>query len=849
MKKLSSITLADITLAWYIARRELKHSIKAMWLLVLCLVFGVFAISAVGSFSQSLQQSLLDNAALLLGGDASLRSNNQPLDDRTQQWLGEYSDRISNILTLRAMLQNDDENKRKLVELKAVDDMYPLYGALVIKDKNNNQIPIERAIGDNNIVVAPSLLTHLKRDIGDEVKLGDALFTIAGVIKNEPDVSTRAIDFGPRVIIHHTQLPQTNLLREGSLVKYFYRLDLRDDISVDQFEAIYKEKIDDRSVRFYSSKNPANNIRNFIERTQLFLNLIGLMALLIGGIGVRNTINAYIRKKRYDFAILKSISAPLSVSYLSIAMQIMLIGGLGVLIAVALGSLTPWILQHSFSAYLPVALKTDIFPMAIITAFAFGYLVMLLYMISPIAHIRAISVRTLFRGDMFTSMQHKSWGIWASEIIIGMLIVVLTIIVSGQIRLAFYFMGAVVGTIALFYGTSLLLIFITSRIKIHKSFLLHIALNNLNRPNSDTANLLLSFGLGLTILVGVNSTQYNLQSFLARDDIADMPGFYFIDIQNDQIAAFRDYAQNHPHVSDINSVPMLRGFITQMNGVDTRDIAPHPRYGWVLRGDRGITWARTIPENSEITRGQWWAEDYDGEQLVSLTEDVANAYNLDVGDSMSVNILGREIKAKIANLRDVNWNSFNINFVMVFSPGILSNAPQSHIATVILDDIAEDEFESAVISQYPNISAIRVKDLVNEAAKIIGTLALSIQLIAVICLLAAFSVLAGTMIADYQRRMSESVIFKMLGAHSKMMMAMMLSEYALLALIAAFLAFFVGNAASFGFISYFLTAGWALFINQSLLVLLPGVIVILLCAYFSARHLLTSKPIAILRND
>ena len=294
---------------------------------------------------------------------------------------------------------------------------------------------------------------------------------------------------------------------------------------------------------------------------------------------------------------------------------------------------------------------------------------------------------------------------------------------------------------------------------------------------------------------------------------------------------------------------MLRGHITKFNDTDVRDIEPDPRYAWVLRGDRGITWSRKIPENSEIIDGEWWDENYTGEQLVSIERDIAIAYGLDVGDTITVNILGRDITAKIANYRRVNWNSFNINFVLVFSPGILTTAPQTYIATVILPSDYEDNFERDMALKYPNISAVRVKEILNEAEKIVTTLALSVQIIATICLMAAFSVLVGTMIADHHRRIKESVILKMIGARRQSIITMMMSEYALLAVIAAILSFFIGNLVSYGFIDYFFNAGWQFYIGWSLFVLLPGIFVILICAYIASSRLLISKPMAILRNS
>jgi putative ABC transport system permease protein len=247
---------------------------------------------------------------------------------------------------------------------------------------------------------------------------------------------------------------------------------------------------------------------------------------------------------------------------------------------------------------------------------------------------------------------------------------------------------------------------------------------------------------------------------------------------------------------------MLRGRITKLKDVPVEQIATPPDHAWVLKGDRGITWSAAQPKGSHLVEGQWWAANYQGEPLISLDAETARAFGLKLGDTISVNVMGREITGRIANLREIDWSSLSINFVMVFSPGIMSGAPQTHIATLHVDPDQEGALIALLSKQFPNVSAVRVRDAIASAAEILRSVGAAVRAAAGVALAAGMLVLAGAMAAGQQRRIYESVLLKMLGGRRRDIAISFLWEFALLALSAAAIALLIGSVGAWFFLDW-----------------------------------------------
>ena len=363
--------------------------------------------------------------------------------------------------------------------------------------------------------------------------------------------------------------------------------------------------------------------------------------------------------------------------------------------------------------------------------------------------------------------------------------------------LGLYFVLGAAAAFAVFHGTGLGLVALARRSPRPRHPGLRLAIANLHRPGAPTVSAVSSLGLGLTVLIAIALVEGNLTRSLTEALPEDAPAFYFIDIQPDQRADFERIVAATPGVHDLRRVPMLRGRIASVNGKTPDQLNIPPEIAWVFRGDRGLTWSAEPPEGTNLVAGRWWPKDYTGPPLLSLESEVGQALDLGPGDRIGVNVLGRIFEAEIANLRTVDWMQLSINFVMVFSPGLLENAPQTYIATVKADGPAADALERAVTDRFSNVSAVRVKEALAAVAVLVQHIALAVRLTAGTAVLAGLLVLAGAIAAGHRRRVYDAVVLKVLGATRPMVARAFLLEYGLLGVLTAAVATSIGSLTAY----------------------------------------------------
>ncbi|MBY0407528.1 MAG: FtsX-like permease family protein, partial [Rickettsiales bacterium] len=324
---------------------------------------------------------------------------------------------------------------------------------------------------------------------------------------------------------------------------------------------------------------------------------------------------------------------------------------------------------------------------------------------------------------------------------------------------------------------------------------LRMALANLYRPGAHTLSIMLSVGIGLTVLISLLLVEGNFQKEVKETMPSLAPSLFLIDIQTPQREAFVHMLSEKPYVSKLSSQPMVRGRISKVNGIPVEQLSIEPEAKWAVESDRGFTYAATPPDNSQLVEGTWWPADYKGKPLVSFDRKLAKGLGVGVGDRLTVNVLGREVEAEITTLRDINYISFQINFALIFSPGALEGFPASHIATV---RVAGAKNEAALIREiaktYPNVSSVRIQDSINQITDMVTHIALALRLCAAVTLLSGVLVLASALAATLDARIYDMVVLKVLGARKKDIIAMFLSEWLLLAALTALIACGLGMA-------------------------------------------------------
>ena len=795
-----------------LARRELRGGIDGFRILLACLILGVAAIAGVGSVSQAILTSLNDDARAILGGDISLRLTHTPASSAQRAHLAGTGD-VAELVDLRAMARaNTTGNERRtLVELKAVCDLYPLYGQLITQPPLSSQALLRLRDGLWGAAVEASLLQRLDLQIGDQIRIGELPFELRAVISREPDRAgggSIGFSLGPRVLISSAALPATELIQPGSLIYYVYRLRLPEGIDLGAWRRDLTAAFPDAGWRIRTLNEAAPRMNQIIRRTTLFLTLVGLTSLLVGGVGVANAVRAYLESKTVVIATLKCLGASSWLIFRVYLLQILALTALGVVIGVVLGALAPLLAGGPLSKFLAIDIQFALFPVPLLLAALFGTLTALAFATWPLARAGDVAAASLFRSAVAPLAARPRLIYMVAGLAAAVSLAALAIATAQDRIFAAWFVAGAIGTLLAFQLAGHAIMAAARRIRGVRIPELRLALANLHRPGAPTPSVVLSLGLGLTVMVAVALIQSNMSRQILEELPAQAPAFFFLDIQPDQIAPFEAVTASIPGVQAVQQVPMLRGRITEINGNRARPEDVHPDARWALRGDRGVTWASQAPDNSPIVAGQWWPADYVGPPLVSLDASIAEGLGITIGDSLTVNVLGRGLEAEIANLRHIEWGSLAINFVMIFSPGILEAAPRMHIATVFADPDAEATLERAVTDRFTNISAVRVRDALATVNDIVRSIASAVRLTASVTLITGTLVLAGAVAAGHRRRVYDAVILKVLGATRRHLLTAFMLEYGVLGVITAALAGLLGTAAAWAVLTKVMDISW-----------------------------------------
>jgi putative ABC transport system permease protein len=794
-------------LSWRLAMRELRGGIKGFRIFLACLMLGVAAIAGVGSLSSALVEGLRHDGRSLLGGDVELRLTHRPATP-DQVAFFEANGQVSRIVEMRAMALRADRGKRALIELKGVDGGYPLYGGFDVVGGGSLHDLLMGRDGRPGALAEATLLARLGLQPGDDILVGEQTYRIAGIIAREPDRGADAFVLGPRLLVARSSLSDTGLIQEGSLVRYRYRIALPSGVPVDVFLGRMNDAYPDAGWRIRDLRNGAPGLRRFVDRMRLFLTLVGLTALLVGGLGVANAVRSYLEGKTGAIATLKCLGAPAGLIFRVYLIQVMALASLGIAAGLLLGGVSPMVAAVLLRDYLPFEAQAGFYPRPLIMAAVFGYLTSLAFTLWPLARAREVPGQALFR-DLAAPLSARPRPIFIlATASATLLLAVLAVVTADEPRFASWFVAGASGALLLFLAAGLLIVDVAGRLPRIRRPGLRLAIANLYRPGAATVPVVLSFGLGLSVLVAVITVQGNIAAQISDRLPERAPAFFFIDIQPDQVTGFEKAARSIPGVGEIEKVPSLRGRIVAVNGVPADQVRVEPDQSWVLRGDRGLTYLAAAPEHAEIVAGEWWPADYSGPPLISFGEEAARAMGIGVGDKLTVNVLGREITARIANLRRIDWTTMSINFVIIFAPGALEGAPHSFVATARATPEAELPLQTAVTDAYGNITAIRVRDALESVSRIVANIGTAIRATAAVTLLAGVLVLAGAVAAGHRRRVYDSVVLKVLGAGRRRILGTHLIEYTILGLVVAVLALLVGKTAAYVIITQVMEAPW-----------------------------------------
>jgi putative ABC transport system permease protein len=830
-----------LPLVWRLARRDFRGGLGQFRIFLACLAIGVAAIGAVGSVSAAVVAGLKADARVLLGGDVDLRLVHRPNSAEQDAYLLSHSAALSRMVEMRAMARPAQgfavpAVRPALVELKAVDDAYPLVGAVALSPGLPLAEALQRKDGFWGAVADANLLNRLGLEVGQRIRVGEATLEVRAAIEAEPDRVASVFDFGPRLMIAAEALPATALVQPGSLIRYHTRVLLAPGTAVEDWVQSVEEAFPQAGWRIRDVSAAAPGVERFVERMALFLTFIGLSALLVGGIGISNAVRAYLNSKTATIATFKCLGAAGHLVFWTYFLQILVLAlvgiGFGLVIGAALPAVGLWLLDER----LPIRADAGLYPVPLALAALFGLLTAVVFALWPLGQAREVPPANLFRSAVMPFEARPRLGYIIALAAAAVALGVLTVISAGERNFAAIFVAGAIASLLLLRGGAAAVMALTRRLPRLPGSSMPLALANLHRPGAPTPAVMVSLGIGMAVLVAVTLIEGALRAQIQERVPESAPALFFIDIQDAQAEAFDAAVGAVAGVGDVRRVPAVRGRIVEIAGVpvDQAEVAPEAQ--WAVQGDRALTAAAEPPDHAEIAAGAWWPAGYDGPPLMSLDAGLARGFGVDVGDHLTLNVLGRELNVEIASLRRIDWQAIPFDFAVILSPAALAGAPITHVAAVFADAGREDAVENVVAVRFSNITAVRVRDALDAVNAIIRSIGDGVRAAGSITVAAGLLVLAGAMAADRRRRAYDSVLFKVLGATRPRLARL-------------YIATAIGTAAAWAVTVFVMRTDWVFLPATAALIVALCVVVTTLVGFAGTFRILGRKAAPYLRNE
>ncbi|GAA0285350.1 ABC transporter permease [Alteraurantiacibacter aestuarii] len=830
--------------AWRIARRDLHRQFRGLRLLLVCLFLGVGALAAIGSLTSAIRGELNQQGQVLLGGDFEVEVYQRPLTQEENEFLEGYGT-LSQGLRMQAMASTEEATAP--IELKAVDDNWPLYGELTLDGGSTMGAPPQ-----GQAWIALGVAQRLGIGPGDRFTLGRLPLTVAGIIEDEPDRLSEGFSLGQTVIVPFDVPEQAGLTAPGAMYETKTRLRFDGNYDPASVEEAVAQAFPEAGLDTRTRDRASPGAERFVSRMGEFLTLVGLAALVIAGIGIGGGVASYLEARRASIATLKILGATSGDIARIYGLQIGAAAVIGSVAGLAAGVLVTPLLAKALGSLLPVNTDLVIDVAALLRAAAFGLLVALIFAAPPLMRARDFPAMALMRSRV--SPLVSSWRSAAVPVIAGLAgITALVLIGSPTPGLSAVFMGGAVAMLLLLALLGRMIRKAAQNWPRPSNPIIRAALANLYRPGSATGSLVTALGFGLSAFVLLAAVQTSLNGNIQRSVPAIAPDYFVLDLPRDGVEQFTAMIEARAPGSTVETTPTLRGAVLAYGPEDNLTYVSQqeeaPEGAWGLRGERGLTYADALPQGNVLTAGEWWPAAYDGEPLVSVDADTAQAAGLQLGDIITVGILGVERSARIANFRRIDWESLGFNYVFIFSPNALADAPHNVAATVAFADGAQPgDLLRQLVQAFPSSSVIEVGPILAEARNILDQVALAILAAASVAVLAGIAVLLGAIAAARAARIYDTVILRVLGASRGQLLGLQFAEFGLLAAILALVALALGSGIAWLVIVQMFEFEWLPDWPRILAVLGAGLALVLIFAFAASLPLLRARPASTLRN-
>ena len=832
-----------------LALRELRGSLSSFRVFLACLILGVAAIASVASLTRAIEEGLAREGQNILGGDMEVRLFQREADPTLFEFFADKGT-LSQSILLRTMARAEKNGNSTLSELRGVDDLYPLYDSLATAPQLDNASLFDQRGDTWGAAIDPLLADRLDIGLGDIITFGQIRVDVRAFIEDEPDKANLGFQLGPSILIRDQALRDSGLITLGSLVNYYYKVRLHDTGQIQAIRDELKEAYPGETWRIRDRSTSAPGLRRFIDQMGMFLTLVGLAALVVGGVGVGNAVRGYMDRKTRTIATLKILGADGKTVFQTYFIQVLIMAIFAVAIGMAIGAFLPGMMAQFLPDTLPIKPDQGVYPAALMLAGSYGILITVAFTAWPLGKARDLPAVHLFRSIVSPENNRPRWTYLALILASSLSIAALAILLSGNMRLAAGFLFGAVCTLLLLKFTSKGIEWTASRIKGVKSPLLRMAIANMHRPGAATGAVVISLGLGLTLFASLALVEGNLEKQLSEEVPSEAPAFFIVDIQRWQLDEFTNAAESIDGVSDVRTVPSLRGRVIRINDTPASEwIVKDQQFRWILRGDRGLTYAETLPEGSKLTEGDWWPADYSGTPEISFGKEEAEGLGVGIGDTLTVTVLGREITATIVSLREIEWGTMGFNFVMIFDPYTLKMAPHTYMSTLKAEAQAEEVAHRTLTKQFTNITAVRMKEVLSTVNTMLGQIGIAVRATALVAIIAGVFVLAGAIAAGFRQRVYESVILKVVGAVRSQILRAYLMEYMMIGLVTALIALGLGLLVGWVVVDQVMEMTFTLLPAPMIITVLVSLSVTILFGLASSFRALSVKPNAALRNE
>ncbi len=832
-----------LRMAW----RETRAAWRHFTYFFICIALGVAALVGVGLFAANMDRAIQREARSLMAADVELRTT-RPLTAEAEAVLHGFDGRgiarmhLSELVAMAAV-----RTGTQLVELKAVEPGYPFYGKLRAEPEQ----ALATLFTGNNVLAEETLLIRLDLKVGDTLKIGRTEFRIAGLLKKEPDRAAGAFSFGPRVLMSQQGLAATQLIQPGSRVTHRHLLKLPESVSPRAVQAELSSTFPDKTVRVSTYQEAQPMLRRFLRQLTMYLGLVGLIALMVGGIGVASSVRAFLNEKLETIAVLKAVGAESRTILLVYLTQTLLLGLLGSLAGAALGAGLQIFLPPLMKTWLPIELEFRFALLPFVRGVAMGLLTTILFALWPLLDVRHVRPNLIFRRDV-TEEPSGSAGrsAWVASGLLALALAGLALWQAGSWRAAGLFIGTLIAALGLLQGAAWMVARLARRLPRWRPLAWRQGLANLYRPGSQVKTILVSVGVGVMVILAIHLVERNILWEIGENIPTNAPSFFFIDIQPDQQDAFARLLAERGH-AEARLTPLVRSRLWALNGQPIgRENYEEREHGWYFTREYVLTFLKDLPKDNVVTKGDWWnAVEPSREPRVSVEEEAARRLGLDIGSTVEFDIQGAKVSGKVVNIRKVEWGNMSTNFYFIFEPGALDGAPMTYVATARIDPKEEVPLQRAVIAAFPNVSAISIRDVLDSVARVVDRISLVIRFMAGLSILAGAIVLAGALAATRFRRIYEAMILKAVGATRRAIAQTFAVEYALLGAAAGVIGTGLAVALAWGVGHWILDVKW-LFQPEALAWGVGGTIIgTILVGLLSTYRILGQKPLPVLRRE